>query len=66
MKAEEKVKQVYRTAQIEYEPFRLTVVAFVDLKWIVLGERLGFNRPESQAWADAWRRIQAQKESDGR
>ena len=69
MTSEQKVKKVYPDARIVYGPFRATVVSGGHigdpLPQVFLGERLGFNRCDRQAWANAWRRIQAQQTGGG-
>ena len=55
MTSEEKVKQVYPFARIEYG-IRSAVIMNGNTE---LGCRLGYLRPDRQAWADAWRKIEA-------
>ena len=60
MTAEEKVKQAYPSARIEYG-IRSAVIMNGNTE---LGCRIGCNRADQQAWADAWRKIQKAKESN--
>lgn len=58
MTSEQRVKQVYPDARLEYSIRSICVFSGGRL----LGERVGYNRQDRQAWADAWRNIQKQKE----
>ena len=63
MTAEEKVKKVYPKAYV-----RIGIGASIYLQQGMTCVTLGFSgvARESWAWADAWRRIEAQRKAEGR
>jgi hypothetical protein len=57
--AEQNVKRFYPKAHAVFTIRAITIVA--DDEDRVLGERLGFNRSETQAWSAAWHAIQKER-----